>query len=174
MWNYFSVNLSFVSVLIVFGSGCRYAQNNEPESANVFFTKITNLKQFALLSVESLPTKDDCEEIFRNEDDSEKYFKFIESQRNLAFEGAKKQPNGEIGEIIILTKEFSAIEGNDDKSPKARELRKIVGKFKKSFVFYGLKLSRSKGSVFSYDIWTWIKVNDKWVYFPNLKESTFK
>lgn len=142
-------------------AGIAHAQNQSDQAKTYFSTYLTS-KSIGELMLHSLPTLEDCQSVF-NGGDAETYFRSIEEMKSKSG-GGSNEGNETFADLRI--EHFSTSDIQQGKGNYAGGMERIVDKLQPGVVFYQVSLLRKMGDEHGLAFKYWIRINDRWVFFP--------
>lgn len=135
----------------------------EKSEAMTFFSQYTDINSFHNFISQSLPTLDDCKLIFKNNGDAYSYQGMIENTKDNIVTNSFK--NQDISDIKIET--FTTEDIKKGKGNYSGGMKDIVDKLQPNITFYKVSLLET-GNEYGTSYKYWIKIDDRWVFFPKL------
>lgn len=152
--------LNFSAFLLFIFLGTQVKAQKTAEEAKTYFNDYKSSKSIIALISKSLPTKEECKLIFK-EEYLETYFTYNEKlKEKIAAES--QNANEDFVDISIET--FTCQDIRDNKDNYAGGMNRILPKLKTDFTFYKVEQLRTVGAQSGMAYKYWLFINNRWVF----------
>ena len=135
---------------------------NYSEQARIYFKKNLESSTIMNLCTTSFPTIEDCNLVFKGQN-AYTYFGFIEDMKSIIKEEQKKASEKFVDVRIEF---FTTSDIEQGKGNYAGGMKDIANKIQSNVTFYKINYLREIGAETGLAYEYWIKIDNRWVFFP--------